>query len=176
MANKTADLFFSWETLGNVDIGRPNLGPVVPVLVYRLMQYTMRAVLVQEFGEARAKELFVAAGRLAGQEFCRQLLDTTANLDHFLRDLQQILIDLKIGVLRIEELNAETLDMTLTVAEDLDCSGLPVTDETVCDYDEGFLAGVFEVYFQRPFTAKEIDCWATGARICRFRVRLAEFD
>lgn len=171
---KAQDLFFSWENLGNIEVGRPNLGPMVPVLVYRLMQYTMRTVLEEEFGSSAAREIFVAAGRLAGREFCHQLLDTGLELPRFLAQLQQTLIDLKIGILRVEEFDETTLDMTLTVAEDLDCSGLPITDETVCDYDEGFLAGIFEVYFQRPFTAKEIDCWATGSRVCRFKVRLAE--
>lgn len=171
---KAQDLFFSWESLGNIEVGRPNLGPLVPVLVYRLMQYTMRTVLEEELGHSEARRIFVAAGRLAGREFCRQLLDTSLELPQFLAALQQTLIDLKIGILRVEDLQADTLEMTLTVAEDLDCSGLPITDETVCDYDEGFLAGVFETYLQRPFTAKEIDCWATGARVCRFKVRLAE--
>ena len=31
-------------------------------------------------------------------------------------------------------------DETVAVAEDLDCSGLPVSDEHICTYDEGFLA------------------------------------
>jgi predicted hydrocarbon binding protein len=60
---------------------------------------------------------------------------------------------------------------TLTVEEDLDCSGLPMTEEVVCQYDEGFIAGIMETYTGRPFQAKEIDCWASGDRVCRFDVR-----
>jgi predicted hydrocarbon binding protein len=59
----------------------------------------------------------------------------------------------------------------LTVAEDLDCSGLPCTNEVVCQYDEGFIAGVLEAYTGQAFNAKEIDCWASGDRVCRFDVR-----
>ena len=63
------------------------------------------------------------------------------------------------------------MEFTLAVAEDLDCSGLPFTDEVVCKYDEGFIAGIMETYTGRPFIAKEIDCWASGGRVCRFDVK-----
>ena len=62
----------------------------------------------------------------------------------------------------------DSLRFTLTVSEDLDCSGLPVTGETVCVYDEGFIAGILEAYTNRPFEVREIDCWSTGDRTCRF--------
>lgn len=65
-------------------------------------------------------------------------------------------------------------ELVLTVSEDLDCSGLPVFGETVCDYDEGFIAGIFEEYAGKKITAKEVDCWATGDRTCRFEVKPIE--
>ena len=37
---------FKWSDLGDLAEGRPNLGMDTSVEVYRLMQYTMRAVLV----------------------------------------------------------------------------------------------------------------------------------
>jgi uncharacterized protein len=46
-----------------------------------------------------------------------------------------------IGILRIEKADMEHMEFTVTVAEDLDCSGLPFTDEVLCKYDEGFIAG-----------------------------------
>ena len=64
------------------------------------------------------------------------------------------------------------MSFTLTVSEDLDCSGLPSTDEVVCHYDEGFIAGILNAYTGKSFTAKEIDCWASGDRVCRFAVKL----
>jgi len=36
---------FKWSDLGEVPLGRPNLGNTTSVAVYRLMQYTMRSVL-----------------------------------------------------------------------------------------------------------------------------------
>jgi hypothetical protein len=45
-----------------------------------------------------------------------------------------------------------------------------MTDEVVCTYDEGFIAGILECYTGKPFNVKEIDCWASGGRTCRFQV------
>jgi len=88
--------------------------------------------------------------------------------------LQEKLLSLKIGIVRVEKSDLEKMAFTLTMAEDLDCSGLPPADETVCEYDEGFIAGVFGAYAGREFDAREVDCWASGERICRFKVTAKE--
>ena len=71
-------------------------------------------------------------------------------------------------------MDPETGRLVLTVAEDADCSGMPLLGDTVCNYDEGFLAGVLTTYTGKKYTAKEIDCWATGDRLCRFRAEIKE--
>ena len=53
-------------------------------------------------------------------------------------------------------------NFTLTLAEDLDCSGLPVCQETVCTYDEGFLSGLLSEYTGRKFEVKEVDLGVQG--------------
>ena len=55
-------------------------------------------------------------------------------------------------------------------AEDLDCSGIPVCSEQVCTYDEGFLAGVLHAFNGHEYRVKEVDCWGSGDRVCRFTV------
>jgi uncharacterized protein len=168
------DYVFRWEHIGDIQEGRPNLGGSTGVAVYRLMQFTLRSVLIQDLGPEKANELFFRAGKLAGEEFCRNVLDVSLDFNEFIADLQAKLKELKIGVLRIEEANLETMKFVLTVAEDLDCSGLDPAAETVCTYDEGFITGLMEAYTKKPFTAKEVDCWATGGRVCRFVVGLKE--
>jgi predicted hydrocarbon binding protein len=79
-----------------------------------------------------------------------------------------------VGILRIEKADLENLELVMTVSEDLDCSGLPVIDETVCEYDEGFIAGVLQVYTGKEFHVREVDCWASGERTCRFVAKLLE--
>lgn len=165
---------FTWEQLGDIEEGRPNLGQTTTVAVYRLMQYTMRAVLEKEYGEEQTKLLLIKAGRLAGREFCKNVLDTTLPLSRFIAQLYDVLIDLSVGIMRIEKSDPESLKFIITISEDLDCSGLPIKGVTVCDYDEGFLEGIFGVYTGREFYAKEIDCWTTGERTCRFTIEPKE--
>lgn len=165
---------FSWEDLGDLEIGRPNLGDMTSVVCYRLMEYTFKDVLCKELGREKTNKIFLAAGRLAGEQFCKNVLNTELSFDAFIAELGQKLIDLKIGVLRIEHTDEANGNITLTVSEDLDCSGLPLYGETVCDYDEGFLAGILYAYTDREFNVKEVDCWATGDRTCRFQASLKE--
>jgi predicted hydrocarbon binding protein len=167
---------FAWEDLGDVEQGRPNLGLTVPVLAYRLLQYTLRDVLITELGVEKANDIIIKAGRLAGAEFCKNLLNMELGFNEFIAQLQRILREQTIGILRIEKADMKNMRFQLTVAEDLDCSGLPFTDEVVCQYDEGFIAGIFEAYTGKPFFAKEIDCWASGDRVCRFDVKEVKVD
>jgi uncharacterized protein len=161
---------FKWKDIGNIELGRPNLGNTTNVAVYRLMQYTMRGVLNSELGGKLASELFYKAGYIAGKELCINLLDKGQDFYSFLAQLQAVLKELKIGILRIEKSDVENLDFTFVLAEDLDCSGLPVTDETVCDYDEGFIEGILNEYTGKEFEVREIDCWSAGDRVCRFSI------
>lgn len=162
---------FSWESIGNIEEGRQNLGETMPVFVYRLLQFTMKDELITQLGKEKTIEIFRNAGELAGKEFANHLLDLTLPFEQFTAQLQKILVETKIGVLRIEEFNMETGFAVLTVGEDLDCSGLPITGETVCNYDEGFLAGILKVYTKKEYVVTEVDCWASGARVCRFEAR-----
>ena len=51
----------------------------------------------------------------------------------------------------------------------MDCSCLPITGENVCTYDEGFIAGILNEYTGKTYDVREIDCWASGERVCRFK-------
>ena len=79
--------------------------------------------------------LFRGAGRRAGAYFAKTYLDLNQDMDAFVGQLQRKLVEMKIGVLRIESIDDATGRIHLTVAEDADCSGLPILGETVCNYD-----------------------------------------
>ncbi|MCX8061464.1 MAG: 4-vinyl reductase [Anaerolineales bacterium] len=163
---------FRWELLGNLRLGRPNLGPITSLHAYRLMEFTFRDVLEQTVGTEQTDQIFYAAGRLAGQQFYQNALKPVHDLNEFIRELTLTLREWGIGILRIEKLDLKRGEIVLTVSEDLDCSGLPELDDEICVYDEGFLCGLLESFTGQPFKVKEIDCWCTGDRTCRFR---AEF-
>jgi predicted hydrocarbon binding protein len=170
-ANKSHTAF-TWDMLGDIKEGRGDLGEEMPVLVYRLMQYTMLDVLTKAFDSEKANEFFRDAGFLAGMEFAKNVLDLNTDFDAFVANLQKALEELKIGILRMEAFDADSGDLTLTVGQDLDCSGLPVTNENVCNYDEGFIAGILEAYSGKKYNVREVDCWANGDRVCRFQGRV----
>lgn len=153
---------------------RDNLGAELPVMVYRMLEYSLKDELIRRYGKETQVDIFRSAGRTAGEYFARKFLDLTLPLDQFVGALQAKMQELKIGVLRIEEVDEPSGRIMLTVAEDADCSGLPVLGETVCNYDEGFIAGILSLYSGKEYTAIEIDCWATGDRVCRFRATVQD--
>jgi predicted hydrocarbon binding protein len=159
---------FFWGLLGDLRKGRPNLGPTTRLEVYRLMQFTLRDVLERHYGPDAADDLFREAGRLAGKEYYDNVVGRQSDPAVFLRKLQDSLKDMGIGLLRMEKADLDDWKFVLTVSEDIDCSGLPETGHGVCVYDEGFIAGLLEGFSGRKFAVREIDCWCTGDRTCRF--------
>ena len=153
----------------------PKLGDSINLIPYRLLQYTFRDVAEQKIGAEACDKLFYDAGEVAGYFFFDSFMAEFKDLplNGFFGELQRILKDLGVGVLRIEKADAENGNFTLTVSEDLDCSGLPDLDIEVCNYDEGFIAGIFYKFTGVTFNVKEVDCWCSGDRTCRFVVNKA---
>ena len=90
---------------------------------------------------------------------------------YLVNQLQELLKEFGIGILRVEDINPEKGELTVTVSEDLDCSGLPDNGVEFCTYDEGFICGLLEAFTGKAFTVTAIDCWCTGDRTCRFQAR-----
>ncbi len=152
---------------------RGNMGDELPVLVYRMLEFSLKEELCDRYGKQEQIEIFRSAGRKAGVYFARHFLNLEQPLDSFVKELQDKMQEMKIGILRIEDVDEESGKIILTVSEDADCSGLPVLGETVCNYDEGFIAGILSMFSGKEYTAVEVDCWATGDRVCRFHAAVA---
>jgi uncharacterized protein len=149
-------------------LGRPNLGPYARLEVYRLMQFSFRDVIEQQYGTEAADTIFYNAGYLAGKEFYKNVIGETTTLNDFVKKLQSALRELGIGILRIEVADLEMGRLVVTVSEDLDCSGLPESSYEICTYDEGFISALLQSFTGKKFVVKEVDCWCTGDRTCRF--------
>jgi uncharacterized protein len=163
---------FSWRLIGDLALGRPNLGPLTRLENYRLMQFTFRDVLEQHFGSEKTDQIFFQAGKLAGTAFYQEFLSQISDFNEFVKSLQSTLKDMMVGILRVEKADMAQGSLVLTVSEDLDCSGLPELHYEICTYDEGFIAGLLENFTGHQFKVKEIDCWCTGDRTCRFTADL----
>ena len=165
---------FCWDLLGDLTAGRPNLGPLVRLEVYRLMQYTLRDAIEHEIGTEATDRIFYNAGKLAGQEFYLHVIKDAPDLPAFVNAVQEALKNLKIGIFRVEKADPVKGTFVVTVSEDVDCSGLPNLSFSVCTYDEGFIAGLMECFTGKKYRVKEIDCWCTGDRTCRFTIDVME--
>lgn len=80
---------FSWNMIGNIAEGRKNLGEEMPVMMYRLFQYSLRSELSRRLGGEMARELFRSAGEVSGREFALHMLDLTLPPNDFLASLQK---------------------------------------------------------------------------------------
>ena len=58
---------FSWDMIGDIGLGRPNLGPLMRLETYRLMEFTFRDVIERRHGTEEADRIFHEAGLLAGK-------------------------------------------------------------------------------------------------------------
>ncbi|QQO11078.1 V4R domain-containing protein [Breznakiella homolactica] len=164
---------FSWEkTIGaDMQVARPSLGPNTRIEVYRLFQFTLRDVLEQHYGTETADNLFREAGALAGRSFFDKFLSDAKDVGELAIKLRESFNTLGMGIFRVETSEPENAHFIFTVDEDLDCSGLPDTSDVICVYDEGFIQGVLESFSGRNFDVREIDCWCTGSRTCRFEAK-----
>lgn len=175
MSDNQRKYAFSWETIGtNMALARPSLGDSLKIEVYRLFQFTMRDILEQEYGTKAADEVFYKSGVLAGKAFYKQFLTEFAETGPLVKRVGELFKDMGIGIFRVESFDTETLECYVTVDEDLDCSGLPDIDDVICIYDEGFIAGILEGFTGKVYNVREVDCWCTGARTCRFQGTPAE--
>ena len=89
---------------------RENLGQELPVLVYRMLEYSLKEELCRRFGKETQMEVFRSAGRMAGEYFAKHMLNLAQPLNQFVGELQTRLQELKIGVLRIEEADEMRID------------------------------------------------------------------
>lgn len=165
------ELKIDLTAIGDVEYGRASMGEEMPVMVYRLFQTALRETLKDLYGEGEMVETLRAAGRVAGSAFARDRLDTQLPFKLFIEILSKNLEELKIGELRIESFDENTGSGIFTVSGDIECSGISNQNETLCQYDEGFIAGILKEYTKKNYSVVEIDCWGTGADICRFEVK-----
>lgn len=174
MSEDTRKYEFSWSLVqpATDEPYRPNLGDATSLQMYRLFQFTMRDILEQQYGTEAADDIFRSAGTMAGRAFFEHYCKDAKDVSDLANIIQEKFREFSIGIVRFEEVDLVNMSITLTVDEDLDCSGLPDTQEQICVYDEGLIKGILEAFTGKEFSVREIDCWCTGERTCRFRADL----
>ncbi|WP_303701506.1 hypothetical protein [Flexistipes sinusarabici] len=66
-------------------------------------------------GYEKALDILSKAGMKAGEEFCRNMLDTSLEMNDFIEHLKDVLIELKMGVLRVKKMDMDSLKMVFTM-------------------------------------------------------------
>jgi len=162
----------TWENLGNIEEGRPTFGTDCPVLIYRLLQFSLRNVIETELGEGKGGEFLYKAGQMAGKLIYDKFLADIKDLDKLLTKLADLLYELKVCTFRVEKSVPEKCEFVITAEEDLDCSGVPEIGWSICQFDEGFVSGILSVFTGKNVHCKEVDCWTTGERLCRIEAKV----
>ena len=141
-----------------------------PLFFYRLLEYTLLDVLVDEHGLSNASDFLYKAGHKAGLTLAKEFLDFKLDFNDFFIQLSKLLQDNQLGLLGVEEFNLENSTFIFTISEDLeynDCS--KESNAIICRYDEGLIAGVMKAYTGENIIVNEVDCWARGSGCWRFR-------
>ena len=173
---KTRKYKFSWDLVGgDTSDSRPELGDSTKLAVYRLFQFSIRDILEQRYGTEATDDVFRQAGVLAGREFFKEYCSEEKDIGSLANKIQTLFKEFSIGIVRFEKVDVDNMTFQLTVDEDLDCSGLPDTQEQICVYDEGLIKGIFDAFTGLDFKVREVDCWCTGERTCRFRATLSDY-
>lgn len=160
----------SRDTIGNIAEGRKHLGEEMPVMVYRLYEYTIKAELSHRYGEKAAKILFCNAGKSVGWAYASHFINQDLPFKEFFKTLKELLRVHKTGILKVETLDDRTEEKLLTRREDVDCSRRSFAGKTHCKYDKGFLSGIICAYKGKEYVVTKMDCWARGLDIYRFHV------
>ena len=155
--------------VGDLKKGRPTLGNQMRVSVYRLLVFSMKAVMKDDLGKEKADYLFYKAGLLAGKTIFRGILKDERKDFNLIDEIKDLLLRCQIGLFEVKHYDEASRTFTFVVNEDLDCSGLPIDGEAKCSFDEGLISGILADYFGEEFVTTEIGCWATGEKSCIFR-------
>ena len=115
-------------------------------IAHRQMCQTTLHALGKEFGREKAIQFSRSAGTFAGNDFAHAFLDLTADFRTFVLSLQKALTALKVDTLRVELLNPDSGNLAITTEDCHGCDDFLAAQENIRIYDEGFVAGILEVY------------------------------
>ena len=168
MAHVKKHSLFSWGRMGDIKAARPTMGEDMKIIVYRLLQQSLMDILVRNIGTVKADHFFIESGRMAGYELAMHNLVLEQSPEDFFKQLSEIIYELKIGIFTLESYNSDTGELSIAIANDLDCSGITSQNKALCKFDEGFLSGLLGAFTGEDYDFREVDCWGQGEGTCRF--------
>lgn len=136
---------------------RNKLGQNIDLVYMRLFRLALR----DTYGSKLASSLLYEAGR-----------HTAINNFKFVSidDIVTTLNDLTIGIMKVVCNNGEHI--IFQEEECAVCMGMPTTDEALCSFESGFLAGALSYIMNKNVVVEETKCWGLGDQICQFEASI----
>ncbi len=127
--------------------------------LFRTMRYITEAMGID------AKPALRLTGREIGKELAKQI-KATAPKD-LLKELANFWETHRMGHL---VLTRAELPYEIVIENCYECGGMPDVGTTLCSLDEGLISAILDEKLGVKSTVKELECWGTGYRHCRFTV------
>lgn len=136
---------------------RDDLGPSIDLVYMRLFRLALR----DTYGSQLSSSLLYEAGRhTALNNF------TFSSIDHIISTLN----DISIGVMKVVYKDENRI--IFQEDECAVCSGMPTTNEALCSFESGFLAGSLSYIMNKDVIVEETKCWGLGDEICQFEASI----
>ena len=140
-----------------LSILRPSLGDQAGIGLYRLL----RLVALEDIiGRGAAGTAYIA-GKKLGNKLGLKRLD----------DFLELCIALRVGIIKVPTLTESRA--RVDVFECVTCSGLSPVGRTLCSFEGGLVAGVFETVTSKRVRAREVTCiGGLGHDACGFDIEI----
>ena len=112
MTNKE-DVF---QYIDNIEVARENLGCMMPVAIYRIIQESIKEEIEKRYGLDTTNDILKEAGKTMGVWWAQNLKEEAVAFDVFLSKLQSYFVEAKMGILRLEYSDEMTGELKLTIA------------------------------------------------------------
>lgn len=159
------------EIVGDAASGRPTLGPMVPVAMFRALRLLgLMEGLNALIGDAST--LVYSAGKEVGKAVGSQIAEAArGELGTFVELTVKKFADLGVGRVSLAAARPEDGYLLVDVAECITCAGIEPIGKRICHFEAGMIAAVIEAFTRKANTVIETKCNGTGDGICQFEVR-----
>ncbi|MCE5270011.1 hypothetical protein LLH00_01850 [bacterium] len=157
------------DGVGDLAKGRPTLGDMMSIAIYRMVIDSIKTAMIKECGVEKTAEIIYRAGEHAGKGMYAGFLRNVKSEEELFEKIRDLFLVFKIGYFEVVSKDDESREFMFDISEDLDCSGLPEDGSTKCIFDEGLISGILFSFYGRHYITHEISCWGTGEESCVFK-------
>ncbi len=171
---------FKISVVGDVN-KRVILGPTVGIELFRILRFSMENLILAQLGmgkeeenQAKANENIYLVGKAVGGEIGKAFLSGIDDLNEYVTKLKEILINLKVGILKVVSADLEKGKIVVDIEECVTCVGTPNIGAHICYFEGGLVAGILKFFLKKEVAVVEVKCCANGDNVCEFEATIKE--